>query len=104
MQNQDSVTALGESMSEEYIRKAALAEYKAALNYMNGKGALDAGGDPLSDPVRLEYYLFEYDPRYVREGAFRYCVKRRNDYLRSEGLPVPFPEDIFDEHMEELEI
>ena len=91
-------------MSEEEIRRAALAEYKAACDFMNGKGIVNAGEDPIRDPARLEYYLFEYDPRYVRESAFKFCVKRRNVYLRGEGLPVPYEEDIFDDHMEELEI
>lgn len=98
MQNQDSVTALGESMSEEYIRKAALAEYKAACIFMNGKGTVKAGEDPLRDPARLENYLHFYDPAFCGPDPFKYAVRPRNNYLHEAGTPwlVLYDENILD--------
>ena len=77
---------LKESIQEEF-----------AIAKRNINTATDADKELINNPQCLEYYLFEYDPRYVRESAIHYCVRRRNEYLRSQGLPVPYSEDILNE-------
>ena len=59
------------------------------------------GGSPVNDPERLEHYLFDYDPRYVRgESPEAYATRMRNEYRRRkaesarkpEPTPAPTPE------------
>ncbi len=78
----------------EGLQRSAWKEFFIAHNNVNKADSANARF--FNDPKRLEYYLFKYDPRYVKECAFKYCVKRRNDYLRSHGLPIPFEDDILD--------
>lgn len=80
--------------NKDSLREAARLECEVAWRNMNNDG--DASKAPISDPARLEYYLFEYDARYVREDKFKWAIKRRNQYLRSEGLPVPYEDSILD--------
>lgn len=80
----------------EQLKKAAQLEFAIAREHIKTATSSDYG--PYSFRKRLlEYYLFYYDPRYVKESAFKYCVKRRNDYLHSKGMPVPYGEDILDD-------
>ena len=80
----------------EQLKKAARFEFAIAREHIKTATSSDYG--PYSFRKRLlEYYLFYYDPRYVKESAFKYCVKRRNDYLHSKGMPVPYGEDILDD-------
>lgn len=77
------------------MKESARREFSMAQNNINT--AKSVAEEPFTDPKRLEYYLFEYDPRYVKESAFKYCVKRRNEYLRKLGLAVPYSENILDD-------
>lgn len=80
----------------EQLKKAAQFEFAMARKNIVTATSDDYG--PYSFRKRLlEYYLFYYDPLYEKESAFKYCVKRRNDYFRSKGLPVPYSENILDD-------
>ena len=60
---------------------------------------------PSNDPTKLEYWLFDYDERYVRgESPIEYATRMRAQYLRSqqlidagaahESVPEPPHEDV----------
>lgn len=78
----------------EQLRKAAQYEFTVALDYFKTFNSPD--GFYSFCQGQLYYYLTYYDPSCDKESAFKYCVKRRNEYLRSQGLPVPYGEDILD--------
>ena len=61
-------------------------EFDEAWDHMNRGGTITKD-DPVNDPARLEYYLFDYDPRYAGPSPFEYATKRRNEYFRSQGMP-----------------
>ena len=58
-------------------------------------GGMICSEDPVNDPERLEHYLFDYDPRYVRgESPEAYATRMRNEYRRrkAESARKPEPE------------
>ena len=62
-------------------------EYELARANMNTMGTV--GPDhPINDPTRLEYYLFYYDERYVRDSPLAYATRMRDHYLRSLERPA----------------
>lgn len=63
-------------------------EFAEAWAHMNRGGTITKG-DPINDPTRLEYYLFDYDPRYAGPSPYDYAARRRDQYLRSQGKPQP---------------
>ena len=79
---------------------AAREEFAAAWDHMNRGGTITKD-DPINDPTRLEYYLFDYDPRYAGPSPFEYASKRRNQYLRSQGKPTLY-EDITQDDISNL--
>lgn len=69
-------------------------EYARACTHMN-TGGMICSEDPVNDPERLEHYLFDYDPRYVRgESPEEYANRMRNEYRRrkAESARKPEPE------------
>lgn len=80
----------------EQLRKAAQLEFAYAQEYLK---TASSGIYNRYSPRKglLDYYLFYYDPSCEKESAFKYCVKRRNEYLRSQGIPVPYNENILDD-------
>ena len=77
-------------------REKARGEYAQARQHMNTPGTVTAD-DPINDPTRLEYYLFYYDARYCGPDPFAYATRQRNKYLKENGLPIPYEEDILKE-------
>ena len=69
-------------------------EFERAKTHMNTGGKVGPE-DPLNDPERLEYYLFYYDPRYVRESPMEYATRMRDEYRRKKAMsaqePAPAP-------------
>lgn len=92
------IPRLAESLEDSFdllpegLQRTAWMEFSIALNNINKLNS--ASARCFHDPKRLEYYLFDYDPRYVVESAFKYCVKRRNEYLRIRGLTVPYEDNV----------
>ena len=68
-------------------------EYEVAKANMNTLGPV-LPDDPMNDPTRLEYWLFYYDERYVREPPYEYAARMRNQYLKDHNRPIPYSEDI----------
>lgn len=64
-------------------------EYDIARRNMNSLGK-PSSGDPLNNPKRLEYYLFNYDSRYISVSPFEYASRMRNKYLSEQGIPLPY--------------
>lgn len=62
-------------------------EYEVAKANMNTLGTITKD-DPINDPTRLEYWLFYYDERYVRESPQEYATRMRDRYLRAQSRPA----------------
>lgn len=62
-------------------------EYEVAKANMNTLGTITKD-DPINDPTRLEYWMFYYDERYVRESPLEYATRMRDQYLRSLERPA----------------
>ena len=52
------------------------------------------GNDPVHDPTRLEYYIYEFNPRISKEDVVHYAIRQRNLYLKAHRIPVPYEESI----------
>lgn len=44
---------------------------------------------PHDSPEDLDYWLFYYDSRFVRDSPIEYATRMRNQYLKEHGHPIP---------------
>lgn len=68
-------------------------EFEEALQYIRTPGTIKPS-DRINDPNSLEYWLFYYDSRYVKETPYEYASRMRAKYHREhseEAAPAPDP-------------
>ncbi len=85
--------------SKPFSPSEAREEVKTASNHVRSLSKTISGDDPIYNPTRLEYYMFEHNPKVSVEDTTAYSIRRRNEYLKTHGIPVPYEKDILDEDL-----
>ncbi len=80
--------------SRPFTPKQARDEVFNARMHVSSLGKAIQTDDPVYDPTRLEYYMFEHNPRISNEDINSYAISHRNEYLKVHGVPVPYEEGI----------
>ncbi len=83
------ITEIGWQSGENdiYFKAESQSEAAFAKAYMNMVPSDPASTYyPENDPSRLEYHLFYYDARYVRESPIEYATRMREKYFREHGV------------------
>lgn len=80
--------------SRPFTRSQALEEIMKAQDHVFSSGDKITKDDPIYNPARLEYYMFEYNPNVSTENVTEYAIRRRNEFLNVHGIPVPYEKEI----------
>ncbi|MBQ3881276.1 MAG: hypothetical protein II730_02155 [Bacteroidales bacterium] len=80
--------------SRPFTPTQARDEVFRARMHVSSLGKAIPADDPVYDPTRLEYYMFEHNPQISNQGINSYAISHRNEYLKVHGVPVPYEESI----------